>query len=115
LLGQGPGEGDLRRGCTATASDLAERGIAEHAAGPERRISHDRDLMLAAPRREVPFRAATAQVVEHLIGHDSFAALQRQPFRHVCTIEIADPVMADLAVALEPLEARSEEHTSELQ
>src|SRR5271166_3870693 len=105
LLAQQPSEGDLRRRRAAAAGDLAERSVGQHAAGPERRISRDRDLMLAAPGDEVPFGATPAKVIEHLIGRNGAAALQSLPFRHVRAVEIADPVMADLTVALEPLKA----------
>src|SRR6516165_3336423 len=63
LLPQEPGERHLRRCRVPAAGDLGERAVMEQAALAERRISHDRDAALAAPRQKVPFGAAARQVV----------------------------------------------------
>ena len=84
--------------------DLGQRLVPQHAALLDRRIGHDRDVALAAPRDQVEFRAAPRQIVEDLVRGHRRAAAQPCPFFHVGTVEIADPVVADLAVALQLVE-----------
>jgi hypothetical protein len=104
FLAQQPGERRLGRGRVVTSGDGGERAVGEHAPLPERRVGHHRHLPLAAPRDEIELDPAALQIVEHLIGGDRVAAGERRPFLDVAAVEIADPVTADLAVALETQE-----------
>src|SRR5215471_932332 len=101
LLLQQPGERDLRGRRAVASRNLGQRRVAQHVAGSERRIRHDRDFMLAAPRDEIPFGATMREVIENLICGNGLAARQSRPFCHIGAIEIADPVVTDLAVALQ--------------
>src|SRR5215475_1417676 len=74
LLAQQPREGHLRRRRAPEAGNFGERRVAQHCARPKRGVSHDRNPILAAPRDEIPFRAAAGQVVKHLVGRDAAAA-----------------------------------------
>src|SRR5262249_22347052 len=89
LLAQQTGEPNLRRRRAAAARNLGERLVAEHARAAQWRISHDRDLVFAAPGEEVPLGAAVGEIVQHLIGCDSVAAAQSRPFRHIGAVKIA--------------------------
>src|SRR5262249_30294513 len=53
LLLQQPGERDLRGRRAVASRNLSELGVAEHVAGSERSIRHERNLMLPAPRNEI--------------------------------------------------------------
>jgi hypothetical protein len=89
----------------ASAEAAGQRGIAQQPALAERRVGHHRNPALLHPGQQVPFDAALAQMVLHLVGGASRARLKRQKLLHVGAIEVAHAPVADLAVALEPLEA----------
>src|SRR4051812_33560032 len=104
LLPQQPGERDLGSGGAVAARNLQQCAIAEYAALLEWGIRHNWNTPFAAPRDQVPLRAASTEVIEDLVTRDGFAAGQRDPLLHVLGAEVADAVMADFAVALQPLE-----------
>jgi hypothetical protein len=94
---QHPGERDLRRRRVVSGCDRLQLAAAQQAALLDRRIGHDRDSTLAAPRHEIPFDAAPGEIVQHLVGLYFVAARQSDELRHFGDVEIADAPAADFA------------------
>ena len=62
-------------------------------------------IMVSSPEKARKGFTGHSAASSNLVGSDGLTAPQRDPLRHVGAIEIADTVVADLAVACEPLEA----------
>ena len=99
-----PCERQLRGRCIGAPCDRRELAAAQQRALPERRIRHHRHPALAHPRQEIPFDAALAQVIEHLIGRavPSFGECRER--LHVRPIEIGDAPAQDLAAGAQRFE-----------
>ena len=97
------------------AADFVSAPPGEQTALLDRRIRHQRNAMLAHPRREVPLDAAAREGIEHLIGRHGRAAFERVPFVHFIEIQVAHAVLADFSVgpqAVEGLQRFGEWHAA---
>src|SRR6202011_3068693 len=63
----------------------------------DRRISHDWNMTLAAPRKQIVFGATPRQVIQHLVGRDALASIQGNKLLHIRDVKIADAPVTDLA------------------
>ena len=101
---QHPGQRHGRRIAAVLARDLAERGLAQQRPLSQRRIGHHHDLGLLAFRQQLPFDAARAQMVEHLVGDAVAAVGHAGQLVEVARVEVADAPAPDLAGLLQGLE-----------
>jgi hypothetical protein len=103
FLSEQPRQRKLRRTDPVSGRDRLEPAVPRQLALIERRIGHDRQTTHPTPRQQVPFNAAVAEIVEHLVGDDVLAAGKPSCFLHVRDLEIADAVVVDLPGTLEGL------------
>src|SRR6266567_2607561 len=83
-----PRQCDLGRAYAELSGKIAQAAIAQQPAAPDRRISHYRNLVLAAKRKQVPFDAAATEVIHHLIGGTMRSTWQREQFLHIGAVEV---------------------------
>src|SRR5260370_39259310 len=84
--------GQRNSGCRATAccANTCKRGITQQAgAGATKwRIGHYRHSVLLAPRQQVMFNAAVANVVKNLIGRAAIALWNMEQLFQVADLEV---------------------------
>src|SRR5205807_4901519 len=95
---------ELCRRCIRFARDRLKLAAAYEVALPDRRIRHDRHLMLAAERGEAPLDRAFAQVIEDLVRGALLALGNDQQLFDVVDVEVGNTPADDLAVAPQALE-----------
>ena len=83
VLPEQPSERDLSGLCVVSSRYAFQRSMTKQPPLLDRRISHDRDASLAAPRQQIVLDAAPCQVVENLVGRNVRAAGESPKLDHV--------------------------------
>ncbi len=96
-----PCQHDLRGSGIMPAGYLCQYLVVAQPPFAQRRVSHDRNLMLLAPRDKVIFDASVFQVVEHLIGGTVLAVWQSNDVFHIIHVQIAHSPRAYLTFLLQ--------------
>ncbi len=103
-LTQHPRQRHRGRIAPVLVGDLLERRLPQQRPLAQRRIGHHHDAAPAALLEQLPFDAAAAEVIEHLVGRAVLALRHARQLVHVVDVEVAHAPGVDLAVLLQGLE-----------
>ncbi len=84
--------------------DRLQRRLAQQRTLAERRIGHHHHVRLTALVEQLPFDAAAAEVIEHLVGRAVVAVRRTNDRCRASGVEVADTPLPDLAVLHQRLE-----------
>jgi len=101
---QHPGQRQLCRGDTAARRQVGQIRMARQRALVDRRIGHQRHVLLALPRQQVELDAALLQRVPHLVAAAGRTARQLHQLLHVCQVEVADAPVTNQTTGAQLLE-----------
>ena len=106
VAAQHPGDGRRRGADAVTGRDVVQRRVLQDAALLDRRVRHDRQLVVGAPRQQVVLRSSPRQVVQHLIRGQPAAARHVPQVGEGPVVEVADAPVSDFPVLDQLLEGR---------
>ena len=85
-----PGQRDRGSRATMESADLRQRAIAYHEVmvTAERRVRHDRQVVLLAPRQNIALNATVVETVRDLVGGAATAVWDAEQIFHLANVEI---------------------------
>lgn len=80
-------------------ADLRQRAVTYYEAivAPERRVRHDRQVVLLAPRQNIALNATVVETVRDLIGGAAMAVRNAEEIFHLINVEIGYAPSANLS------------------
>src|ERR1039458_5403855 len=93
-----PGQRDRGGRATMDSADLRQRAVTyyEVIVAAERRVRHDRQVVLLAPRQDIAFNATVVETVWDLIGGAAMAVWNAEQIFHLANVEIGYAPSANL-------------------